>query len=689
MTLVRSFDSCRVVRGKCCGKCIALVVAVLFWQQKAFGENYLAPWANRANLRQVSRLRAQSIPGFDHWWCDSSGTEKCLKEVFESKMQTEVARPLVNFSEYCESLPKRESGAGTMSLYKMPYIVQERELERMATELARERQARRGAIMYLAAPSMRGKSASVLPAFLYGALHGMNLTHYLYMPFHHNGKRYHHPARFKDQSEQALKQIGAEYMLACFYMQVLYNRYLKNWIAPASLTDGEQTERDFRDAVDLFMDHCPDGVLLIHLDEHRYMSDNSAVRRGAMELLTSLQGRVKVIATYTDLPVLAPAGISSEVCRVPIPMPMLDVNWLLNHWKEFDLSEITANVSADSKRLYASLKLLVGLAVTELGLICLHIGCPEMQDFARELQAAKRKAGPQRNANSLLVCCDVAYRTWASNRKMGETADLVSLLVGFNEHDKEVTSERFGSVVVLGDAQDAFLSAPLAALLRDEPARGDSTPPGIRDLFRSCQSTFRRGIEARRDLLSGKVLELAFLWALACRAALTNGLTFDELSISEPLDFRCEQIEASRIFGKTSTMLNQTSIQELRHGVLYYADESNDSHPSSDIWFKSGKGELVLVEVGGGSRLGSPEKGGAAQKVYRMHELLVRNGPRTDLVGVVLLPNIPSKLQIQLREKAIGKEVPGVRLAIVTGAEAQRLLGGLAQLLTWLGDNED
>ena len=163
----------------------------------------------------------------------------------------------------------------------------------------------------------------------------MNLTHYLYIPFNNNGNRYHRKVQDDADRQGDLEQIGAEYMLDCFEAQAICNRYLKDWIAPATRAEAKQTERDFRDAVDLFMSCSRDGVLLVHLDEHRDMSNNPAVRRGAMQLLTSLGNRVKVITTYTDLPPLAAACTTSKVCRVPIPQPTLDVSWLMKHRQEF------------------------------------------------------------------------------------------------------------------------------------------------------------------------------------------------------------------------------------------------------------------------------------------------------------------------------------------------------------------
>ena len=58
---------------------------------------------------------------------------------------------------------------------------------------------------------------------------------------------------------------------------------------------------------------------------------------------------------------------------------------------------------------------------------------------------------------------------------MGETVDLVNLLVGFDERSPAVGAGKFRTLVVLGDVGNGVLTSPLAALLRDRPV-GDSTP---------------------------------------------------------------------------------------------------------------------------------------------------------------------------------------------------------------------
>ena len=120
MALVSSFAVHRVAIDK--GSLVTAVLLRSNWQNTAFTQGrHFAPRADRVS----PWFRAESGTHSARWWCDSSGIEKTLKEVFASKMQTVVADTLVNFKEYCESLPKRESDFGAMSLYKMPYFVQE------------------------------------------------------------------------------------------------------------------------------------------------------------------------------------------------------------------------------------------------------------------------------------------------------------------------------------------------------------------------------------------------------------------------------------------------------------------------------------------------------------------------------------------------------------------------------------
>ena len=212
----------------------------------------------------------------------------------------------------------------------------------------------------MAAPWRSGKSASVLPAFLYAEEKDLKLTHYLYMPFRNNDKRHHLAVKFSPQApwwaelvalpgpleelaKDSLEAIGAQYMLACFQEQAFNNWYIRNWSAPATLMDVAQTEALFKEAVGRVMQGWPQGTLLIHVDEHKDISSNRFVRRGALKLLSSLGNCVKVICTYTVPPPVG--GPGTEVCRVPVEKPMIDIGELMRRRHEFSMSRPPLSVT--------------------------------------------------------------------------------------------------------------------------------------------------------------------------------------------------------------------------------------------------------------------------------------------------------------------------------------------------------
>jgi hypothetical protein len=77
-----------------------------------------------------------------------------------------------------------------------------------------------------------------------------------------------------------------------------------------------------------------DHSIWFHVDEHSKMCDRrprseggAAFLRGAMETLALIRN-AKVVATCTARPAV-PVITSSGVCRIPIALPLLDVNQLI------------------------------------------------------------------------------------------------------------------------------------------------------------------------------------------------------------------------------------------------------------------------------------------------------------------------------------------------------------------------
>ena len=128
--------------------------------------------------------------GASRWWtafntCDCLATR--IQHAFETQMQTEDVPVLQSWDAYQSSLPVREGDDGASKLYLQPYFCREHDLD-VAVKLLERTGKRRDRVAYLSAPTMRGKSAAILPMFCRSVELGSenSFTHYLYMPFANN-----------------------------------------------------------------------------------------------------------------------------------------------------------------------------------------------------------------------------------------------------------------------------------------------------------------------------------------------------------------------------------------------------------------------------------------------------------------------------------------------------------------------
>ena len=141
---------------------------------------------------------------------------------------------------------------------------------------------------------------------------------------------------------------------------------------------------------------------LFHLDEHRKMcpriSDDDTGKdfsQGAMELLARVS-RAQVVATYTDLPLLPPKG-SSGMCRIPIKMPILDMNQVMEAVPELRIT-MPCNASRSFHRKLATLKLRLSMNIRRLRITSvLHVrhDCPETETFLAAFQSAAALVGEE------------------------------------------------------------------------------------------------------------------------------------------------------------------------------------------------------------------------------------------------------------------------------------------------------
>ena len=377
-----------------------------------------------------------------------------------------------------------------------------------------------------------------------------------------------------------------------------------------------------------------------------------------MELLARVS-RAQVVASYTDIPLLPPQG-SSGMCRIPLKMPILNMNQVMEAVPELRIT-IPSNATRRFRRKLATLKLRLSMTIRRLGITSvLHVrhDCPDTETFLAAFQDAAALGGE----NALEACMKLCRFSCEENTKMHPNA--AALLLGIPE------SERFSDVYrqlsglqVVGHG---LLTTSLGTLL----SRRD---PNI-EVYNEGRIKFK-SLLVSDDYLSS-TLEASYIWTLATISAIKGLLTFHGCEFT----IKCNELEPARLFPGDDSSICVTAF--LRQGVLYYADERNGkpTHPLADIFFVTKEQQLVLVDVAGG------DDSKVMQKRKNLLAWFEANGGCINgytLHGVVLAPNdITGKTSSTTLVPNPSNESSAVQ--VVRGMDARRLLGGLDQIFVWL-----
>ena len=167
-------------------------------------------------------------------------------------------------------------------------------------------------------------------------------------------------------------------------------------------------------------------------------------------------------------------------------------------------------------------------------------------------------------------------------------------------------------------------------------------------------------------MLNSTPLEAAYVWALSCTAAVNKEIIFldREFYLKE-----CTKLVAGRIFGAT---IADYDLSAVKCGVMYHAKEGVEGlpmHPLADIFFLTEDGELVLIDVTGGSA------DLCAKKAKALADWIKTEQPKVDdftLHGVVLAP------------AAEGESSSAGSVEVVRGEAARVHLRGLRQIFRWM-----
>jgi len=600
-----------------------------------------------------------------------------------------------DIESYTRSLPvRRMDNDRFYRLVHFPYWAREDDLLRFVQRIEKKLVAeKRNSVFYVQAPSGRGKTACVLPAFLRS-----NFTHYLYLACdNNNGRHFRVMPDAPAASAQLAEKQGAAFALAAVKVLLGSPDDKNAYKIPLDPLPPSVKKTQAELASYLKQKLGDDCRCLFHLDEHRKMCDRDApyaanFSRGAMATLASVAG-ARVVATYIDAPPL-PARASSEVCRSPLALPFFDVWRALKGVPE--LRELVRRYdpqtySREELRLFATLMFRLGFKLVQLGLNLLSLDeSSEMQRFLSAFKAAAANEKHRSPADALKACLEVCQlRTvWPPDEIPSRKFDLnaARLLVGGSVAEDEQWSGRVGNLVLL---EGGRIGGQLEYLLAVRPLADDPAE----DVYLQGAKRVKRvlGIPGI-DVVEGAPLETAYAWTLSCAAAVDGDLYFnDEVGFK----FRCKALKPGRLFSGTSDSSftrgrNALDGRPLETGVLYYAAERGEagasaSHPKCDLFFLTDDGEeLVVIDVTGSAsdktvlRKMEALSKWVTEEQFELKQIERAGADRPRKVrGIVLAPFFDV-------EDFRPSNDAQLSVLLVRSAAARKLLGAVSQVALWL-----
>ena len=409
-------------------------------------------------------------------------------------------------------------------------------------------------------------------------------------------------------SEEKLERAGADFMLHCFRMQMNGTYHDVEWQPPNPLPSLRMRLARFKEAVEQFLHNNQSNRLLLHIDEHRSMSASPEFRRGAMQLAGSVPARCRVIATYLEPPDL-PAQGSSTVCRFPIAMMLVDVGSLLTS-NASDIAPATAAGlpkirlpagvwNGKARRLLATLrvKLSLFLMSRNIGLDQLHIKQDDRSELRNAFVTVQEALDADTDIERKLMKAITSISFILPQGK--HVSGAVDLLLGIE--DSEADGRRYPGLVSL-DNQKLSLPFQMLMVVRDRDVNDETF-----NLFCDGQDILVSSILGNSDWCDGLVMERAYAWALACKAAKADG-RFHLKDAGHTFSFRCKKLrdgikqlngKDARVFTKKGTP-SVDGIRCIEDGIMYHALSEGGkagTHKGFDIWFKTKADELVRGPV--------------------------------------------------------------------------------------------
>ena len=602
----------------------------------------------------------------------------------------------------------------------------------MVKQLKRKSSVERGLVKYLAARTNSGKTSSVFAAFLTG-LEKEEFTHLLYIAFDNNDRRNFRvtpsgPFTAQNREDRDLLELqGAAFILEVVKRLLMWpdtndtnnqkysiERATQKDLKGKSYDDLSEELRQF--VCDKLGKNCK---LLIQADEYPKMCSEhdgaECFHKGALTMLSLLDSGKEAldsntVATHVRLPKAIPQRGSAStgdtgsagVCREPVACPRLDIDKVMRDVPELCFPSGRQRTKPQ-RRLFASLRVRLGMKLTALGPQWLHLrGKNEDMEaflaaFNMSAQPAKDNPSDIRGVVRALVECSALCATAQIEREAPGAAEL---LMGREDLDFSGQDDGFFQagnfqVVVLDNGDvSASLESLLGSFDPDCPVYNSG-----RDLFTAVLRRNDRAVAALADnadgdvcLLDGSPLEASFVWALSTRAALRGKLVFGE----KVCVFQCNKLyptpgnrawkkgdrrPASRLFPLTdSSDYNLSLVQDGRFANAFFHVEEGaglETHPLADAWFRAEIDyidSLVLLDFAGGGYDSVSKKVENARSWIAAEQEKVLTEYNLDLHVVILAPFAPGYRQ---------QGAPKDNVEVVLGEDARLLLGGLDQVSRW------
>ena len=554
-----------------------------------------------------------------------------------------------------------------MRLYQLPYIVRQEDFSFMVNQLVSGIPRSRATVKYIAAPSGSGKSTCVLPVFLECWNTELAFSHYLYMPFANNCGRMFKALLGDEPSRNAMvvRMQGAAFIYQCL-KTLLNNPDKMEFTCLIRVNPNPLSIKATSIKIGNYLrKYLGEGYkCLIHLDEHKKMCCPRAgfeqygamFSQGAMEALAVALGAVDVVATYLELPPLPPRG-PSTVSRSPWVLPFMDISRVVETVPELNMDYDLDGLSADQKRIYATLMFrLVYKIITELDIMSV-IHCRNTSEVAETFLTDFQQAGQLCLQESLVRRCRLSASSFPLDFSQNKLAP--QLLLGIEEELALLDGHVPDIVLIKGN----IISSSLQTLLN---IGADECPiySSGKELFYSVLCS-----KSTTDYLANTPLEAAYVWTISIRSSFYGVLQFHYSGPSFAI--RCTRLISGRLFpGDDNTMYNVQSVEE---GTIYYVKEGKKqvTHPLADIYFRTRK-ELVVIDVSEG---GKDEAKTNRKKLVNWIKAEQKNIPNLELHGVVLAPLDNSTKSAYDYDN---------RVTVVRGDDARMILGGLDQVFWWM-----